>query len=289
MKRNLSVFLVVLALALSMTVIAVSATTDGLGRMIELGDAPDTVVSLTPANTEILFALGVGDKVVGVDAYSDYPPEAADVKSIVGDYAGPNLELIVSLTPDVVFASTNLQSDVIEQMEGLGLNVVCVEPTGYAEIADGIQLIADVMQVDAAPLLREMKAREEAALSTVDASEPKKVYFALSFGEYGNYSAGPGTFIDEMITMAGGVNVAAGTGMPWPEYSMEQLVLDDPDLIIVSAYAPGVAEELMNTEGYKDLRCVKEGKVYEIDANASSRPGPRIVEALESFVSLIGE
>lgn len=288
MKKILSLLLMAMLLIPGFALADISVT-DGMGRAVSFDSAPQTAVSLTPANTEILFALGLGDKVVGVDAYSDYPAEALEVGAIVGDYTGPNLEMIVSLKPDVIFASTTLQSDVVDQLEQLGLKVVCVEPTRYAEVYEGIQLIADVMDADASVLLHDMKAKEEAALAKVIAGESKKVYFALSFGEYGNWSAGPDTFIDEMITLAGGNNVAASTAVQWPEYSMEQLVLDDPDLIVVSAYAPGVAQELMESEGYKDLRCVKDGKVYEIDANTSSRPGPRIVDALESFVELINE
>ncbi len=290
-QKILSLFLAVL-LMLSCAALAEetpAAVVDGMGRSVEIPAQPQTVVSLSPANTEILFALGAGDKVVGVDASSDYPAEALEIDK-VGDYSGPNLEAIVALKPDVVFASTTLQTEIIDQLTELGVTVVCNEPTAYADIASGIQLVADVMGLDASELLASMEAAKAAALEKAVSGESKpKVYFALSFGEYGDWSAGSGTFIDDMITLAGGVNVAASSTEAWPMYSIEQLVADDPDVILVSDFMGdgSLIEALKNTDGYKDLRCVKEGRVYAVDANTSSRPAPRINEALEQIVAAL--
>lgn len=290
-QKILSLFLAVL-LMLSCAALAEetpAAVVDGMGRSVEIPAQPQTVVSLSPANTEILFALGAGDKVVGVDASSDYPAEALEIDK-VGDYSGPNLEAIVALKPDVVFASTTLQTEIIDQLTELGVTVVCNEPAAYADIASGIQLVADVMGLDASELLASMEAAKAAALEKAVSGESKpKVYFALSFGEYGDWSAGSGTFIDDMITLAGGVNVAASSTEAWPMYSIEQLVADDPDVILVSDFMGdgSLIEALKNTDGYKDLRCVKEGRVYAVDANTSSRPAPRINEALEQIVAAL--
>ena len=131
--------------------------TDGLGRTVEIPETVEKVVSLTAANTEIVYALGAGDLLVGADAYSDYPEEANDLPRM-GDYAGPNVELIAAAEADVVLASTTLQQDAIEKMEALGLNVVCVEPTGLDELYEGIALIAAVVGADPTPLLTDMQA-----------------------------------------------------------------------------------------------------------------------------------
>lgn len=290
-QKILSLFLAVLLLVSGAALAEETPTTvvDGMGRSVEIPAQPQTVVSLSPANTEILFALGAGDKVAGVDASSDYPAEALEIDK-VGDYTGPNLEAIVALKPDVVFASTTLQAEIIDQLTGLGVTVVCNEPAAYADIASGIQLVADVMGLDASELLASMEAAKAAALEKAVSGESKpKVYFALSFGEYGDWSAGSGTFIDDMITLAGGVNVAAASTEAWPMYSIEQLVADDPDVILVSDFMGdgSLIEALKNTDGYKDLRCVKEGRVYAVDANTSSRPAPRINEALEQIVAAL--
>lgn len=291
MKRRFLVLALSLMLIFSALAFAEETVTviDGMGREVAIASAPERVVSLTPANTEILFALGVGDKLVGVDSVSDYPAEVAGLP-IVGDYSGPNIEAIVAADPDVIFASTKLQADLIAELENLGYVVVCNEPDAYDEIIPGVQLIADVMGADSAGVIAAMEAEKDAALAVVTLREtPLKVYFAVSFGEYGDYSAGPGTFIDDMITMAGAVNVAGGAEYAWPMYSIEQLIIDDPDVILISDYMGdgSLIELLAATEGYKDLRCVQEGHVYAIDANTSNRPAPRINEALAQIVEAL--
>lgn len=255
--------------------------TDGMGREVKLDNIPEKVISLTPANTEILFALGMGDKVIGVDSYSNYPAEAANC-DIVGDYSGPNVELVTSLKPDVVFAGNGLQQEVIDQLTTLGLTVVCNDPTQYEDIYGGIELIAKVMGADAAAVTKSMRDKEAEIAAKVEGAPKVKAYFALSFGEYGDYTCGPNTFVDSMISMAGGENVAADAETAWPQYSLEQLVSKDPDVILVSG-DQSMADAFMAAEMYKDLRAVKEGKVFALDADTSNRPGPRIVEALEQI------
>lgn len=280
MKKLFCVALVALLLC-PMALAGSLNVTDGMGREIAFDKTPETCVSLTPANTEILFALGLGDQVIGVDNQSDYPEAAFAVENRLGDYYAPNIEAIVALAPDVVFASDKLQRDVIDQLESLGLKVVSNDPTNFDGIAPGIELIAQVMGADASRITGDIKAAKEEV--TV------KVYFALSFGEFGNYTAGPGTFIDEMISLCRGTNVAGYMPVPWPQYSMEQLIQDDPDLIIVSDYMGdgSLEQQLMQTPGYDALRCVREGHVYGIDANITSRPGPRIGEALRAISELM--
>ncbi len=264
--------------------------TDGLGRAVEVPESVDSVVSLTAANTEILYALGAGELLVGVDEYSDYPAEAAELPRM-GDYAGPNMELIAAAAPDVVFASTTLQADAITTLEELGLNVVCVEPTGLEELYEGIVLIAAVVGADPVPLLDEIQSAFDAAAADAQLSgDAPRVYFALSFGEYGDYSAGPGTFIDEMISMAGGVNVAADSEYAWPMYSLEGIVAADPDVILISDYGDGsAAEQFCALDGYGELRAVQEGHVYALTDDLISRPGPRVAQGFEQVVAALSD
>ena len=264
--------------------------TDGLGRTVEIPETVEKVVSLTAANTEIVYALGAGDLLVGADAYSDYPEEANDLPRM-GDYAGPNVELIAAAEADVVLASTKLQQDAIEKMEALGLNVVCVEPTGLDELYEGIALIAAVVGADPTPLLTEMQdAIAETAAAVPADMKPVRVYFALSFGESGDFSAGPGTFIDELIAMAGGENVAAGSEYAWPMYSLEGIVAADPDVILISDYGDGtVVEQFCALSGYGELRAVQEGHVYALTDDLISRPGPRIAEGFQQVVDALAD
>ena len=296
MKKLLSVLLA-LMLALSVTALADAAEaveeisfTDDLGRTVTLADYPERIVSLTPATTEILFALGVGDKVVGIDSSSDYPEEAASLE-VVGDYSGPNMEAIVAAEPDLVFASTYLSEDQLAAFENAELTVACCQKDAWDDIPAGIEMIAEAVGADAAPVLEAMeKEKAEALSAVVEREEPLKVYFALGFGEYGDYSAGPGTFIDALIGLAGGQNVVTDPANPWPSYSLEQLVLDDPDVILISDYIGDrttLVEQLSASEGYKDLRCVQNGQVYCVDDDTTSRPGPRVYEALKDIVEIL--
>ena len=170
--KKLLALLLILSLALSGAALAETtypfATEDMNGNAVTIEEQPDAVVSLTPSNTEILYALGAGDLLVGADAYSDYPEEANDLPRM-GDYAGPNVELIAAAEADVVLASTTLQQDAIEKMEALGLNVVCVEPTGLDELYEGIVLIAAVVGADPTPLLTDMQAAIAETASAVPA------------------------------------------------------------------------------------------------------------------------
>ena len=293
MFRKLSL---VLALVMALTLAAFPAASlaeaqtveviDALGRAVTVEGVPERIISLSPSNTEILFALGVGDKVVGVDAYSDYPEEAAAIENKVGDYAGPNVELIISLEPDIVFADNTLQQDAIDQLSELGITVVAVTGTTYADVPAAIQLVAECVGADAAPVLADMAATEAEALALVSGDEGKSVYFALSFGEYGDWTSGTGTFVDDMLTMLGATNVGAELGAGWMSISLERLLEVDPDVILV----PGdqaMADAFAATEAYAALTAVKSGAVYAVDANMSQRPGPRIAQALLEFAGIL--
>ena len=149
----------------------------------------------------------------------------------------------------------------------------------------------DLSHTIAAPLLAEMDASlaESAAIVPED-MEPVSVYFALSFGEYGDYSAGPGTFIDEMIAMAGGENVAGDSEYAWPMYSLEGIVAADPDVILLSDYGDGTTvDQFCALDGYGELRAVQEGHVYALTDDLISRPGPRIAEGFAQVVDALAD
>ncbi len=292
MKRFLS-WLLVLTVCLTLGVGALAQTypltvVDTAGNTVEIAAEPKTVVSLAASNTEILYALGVGDKVVGVDAFSDHPAEALENAAVVGDYNGPNVESILALDPDVVFASNYLQQEAIDALKAVGVAVVSVEATAYDDIIPSIRLVADVMGVSADAVIEKMNAEQAEALTLRDRCEGKTVYFALSFGEWGDWTAGDGTFIDGMLTMLGAKNIAAGLGVAWPQYSVEQLLEKDPDVILVSG-GEASAEAFCAFETYQALTAVKEGRVYGVDANTSSRPSQRITLALKEFAECIAK
>jgi iron complex transport system substrate-binding protein len=285
MKRILG-FLAALTLVLALCQSALAVTvTDMMGREVDVASA-QRIVSLTPSSTEILFALGLGDRVVGVDASSNYPPEAAAIEAKCGDYAGPNTELIVSLAPDLILAGDKLQTDVIAQLEGLGLTVLATEASTYEEIPQSIRMVAQVTGVDPQPLLDEMAAKEKTILDAVAGKPPVSVYYAVSFGDWGDYTVGPGSFIYGVLEKIGASPVTFDMPVPWPMYSLEQLVAKNPEVILLAADEARAAEFLVQS-GYKDLPATKAGRVYTVNTDMASRPTPRVLDAMAQMAEAI--
>ena len=295
MSHKLSVILsLMLALAIALCPICAMADSsesveviDALGRVVTIDSIPEKIVSLSPSNTEILFALGVGDKVIGVDSYSDYPEEAAAIENKVGDYAGPNVELIVSLEPDIVFADNTIQQDAIDQLDALGIKVVSVTGSTYDDVLAAIEMVAKCVGADATDVLGGMEATKEAAIAMIpEESEKPSVYFALSYGEYGDWTSGKGTFVNDILSMLGAVNVGSDLGEGWLSISVEKLLECDPDIILI----PGdesMVEAFKADATYAELSAVKNGTVYAVDANMSQRPGPRIADAIMEFATIL--
>lgn len=259
------------------------------------GNAPvnltnvERIVSLTPAGTEIVCALGGGELLVGVDASSNYPESVQDVE-IVGDYNGPDVEKIVSLEPDVVLAGNTLQQDVIDNLKAMGLEVVSVEATTFMEIPYAFELIGNIL--NAGPAAEELVSALNDAVAQAQETQPeeaKTVYYAMSYGDAGNWTSGPDSFIYTMIELTGGVPVPDDPSLPmWVEYPVEDLVAANPDIILVDS-SMGAFGDIAGQNGYKDLDAVKNGRTYEIDADIFTRPGPRIIDALNELSRILNE
>lgn len=262
-------------------------TTDFLGREITLTAVPEKIVSLTPSNTELLYALGLGGKVVGVDASSNYPEEAAG-KTVVGDYSGVNIELVVSLAPDVVFSSTALQADTIAALENAGIKVVASEAGTYAQLKESVSMIgtmggAEQTAVDA--LLHSIEAKE-AQLKALAGEVPVSAYYIVSYGEYGDWSVGPSSFIFDVLTMGGVELITKDMAFAFPQYSLEQLTAADPEWIINGAYGASL-EDLRAAQGYGELTAIKEGRFVSADVDKMNRPTERLLDEAISVVSQI--
>lgn len=261
------------------------SVTDVMGREVSITSS-QRIISLTPSNTEIIYALGLGDRVVGVDSYSNYPEEAALLMPKCGDYSGPNIEVIISLEPDVIFAGNKLQSETVDQLAALGLTVIAAEGSTYAEIKDSINLIAAATQADAQPLLTQMADQEAMILDAVKDKEPVSVYYAVAFGEWGDYSVGPGSFVYEILEGLGANIVTSDSPVAWPEYSLEQIIEKNPEVILLGA-DEARAQAIYEEAGYKDLPAVIAGRVYAIDPDMASRPSPRVMIAMARMAEAV--
>lgn len=260
--------------------------TDSYNRQVTIDKRPERIVSVAPNITEIIAALNAKDRLVGRTDYCDYPQDISSVESI-GSLMEPNIEKIVSLKPDIVIASSHFKKESLEKLEQLNVKVVVLN--GAETFEGAYETIEKVGQVigekeAAEKIVSDMKKKvEEVTAKVKDAPKPK-VYYVISYGKFGDYTAGKGTFIDEAIKMAGGTNI--GEDAEGWAYSLEKIVKNDPDIIICSKYFDTKAG-ISSTAGYKDLRAVKEGKLLEIDNNMLDRQGPRLAQGLEELAKLI--
>jgi len=259
--------------------------TDIKGKKVLLNNTPERIVSLSPTNTEIVFALGAGEKLVGVTSYCDYPEEAKQIDKI-GDFDNPNIELIKKMNPDLVLAGGYLQEDLMAALEGLNIPVASTEAAGVESIFDSIAMIGKLVgkETNAEELINNIKKDIEEIENKVKDAEKPKVFYLVWKDPL--YTAGQGTYLNEIIQIAGGQNVAAEVE-GWAQYSFEELLKQNPDLLIAAYHSTDEGmrkEDIMNDELFSKLPCVKDGKIHVMsDDNIVSRPGPRVVEAIREM------
>jgi len=263
------------------TPVAPIAVEDDVGNTVTLNAQPQRIISLAPSHTEILYALGLGDRMVGVTEYCNYPPEAAE-KPKVGGFSDVDLEQVVGLEPDLVLATSLHTAEVVPALQERGIVVFVADPQTVLEVLETIRTIGHITGKDQAAeaLIARMQERIDAVQATIgDAPRP------TVFWELGPelYTAGPGSFLNDLILMAGGENIAADADSPWPQLNLEAIVLKDPVIVVLADHNYGeTAEMVTQRPGWGNITAVREGRIIElIDDDIFSRPGPRIVEGLE--------
>jgi iron complex transport system substrate-binding protein len=267
--------------------------TDSLGREISLDGPAQRVVSLGPSNTEILFAVGAGSQVVGRDDFSNFPAEANDLPGVGGSMGDYDMETIVSLNPDLVLASELVTQDQVEAMENLGLKVyLLANPLDldglYANHTTVARLVGHEPEAEA--LNASLQERVAAVVENVAAAETTPVvFYEMDASDPAKpYTTGPGTFVDQLIGLAGGKNAAADVDSSWVQLSLEQVLVIDPDIIILGDANYGITiESVAARDGWQVLTAVKENQIFPIDDDTTSRPGPRLVDGLESLAKII--
>lgn len=261
---------------------------DDAGRSVTLKSRPLRIVSLAPSNTEILFALGLGDRVVGVDRFSNYPP-AATSKPKISNYSATDLEQVVATNPDLIVAAGITRADVIAAFESRGLAVVVLNPPDVDGVLANLTLVGQIADVnaEAARVRGALETRLAALTAKLRAATGKpRVFFELDPGQF--FTVGPKSFIDDLIARAGGANIAADAGTPYPKLSAEQIIVKDPEVIILGDEAAGATVESVKTRpGWAGISAVKSGRIVTIDADITNRPGPRIIDALEQLAMII--
>lgn len=258
---------------------------DDAGREIEIPSEPERIVSLAPSNTEILFALGLEEKVVGVTTYCDYPEEVKK-KEKIGDFANPNIEKMVSLKADIIFAAGGIQVPVIEEAEKAGISIFVVDPKTIDSLLDVLIRVGKATGADAAAneLVGDLKERVEKANEKVAKAEKKPTIFYELYNEP-LMTAGSGGLINDVIETAGGINIAAEIKEEYPQYSLEKLIADDPEIYVGSTGSMQSAEDVAKRPGWTKLTAINNKRVIVLDENLITRPGPRLIDALEELVN----
>lgn len=267
--------------------------TDDLGREISIEGIPQRIISLAPSNTEILFALGLGDRVVGVTEFCNHP-EAAIAKPKIGGFSTVDIERIVALEPDLILASSVHETKAIPVLEEVGLTVVALAPKTLDRVLANIVLVGEVTgrSQEATQLVTSLRKRIKAITDKTDSlpeSQSPRVFYVLWHEPL--MTVGSEARIHELIVKAGGINIAQDLTGDYPTISLEAVILANPQVIIAGS-GHGTGEDstfqFAKTERIlEDTDARHNNRVYKIDADLPSRPGPRIVDALEELARLI--
>jgi iron complex transport system substrate-binding protein len=257
------------------------------GNEVTLPKPPRRIVSLAPSNTEILFALGAGDRLAAVTEFSDYPSEAAE-RPRVGDLTGANLERIAAVSPDLVLAGNKIDAETLGLLRKMRIPAAVTEGSNFAETYRSIEEIGRMTGKTeaAAALVKDMRKKAAAIAARAKGASRPLCYYIVSFGDAGNWTAGPGSFIQEMIELAGGRNAGAALGKPWGLFQLEKLVALDPEILIAGKYS-GPLGRLTAEPGYSALTAVKRGRLAIVDDDLVGRPGPRLVLGMEQIARAV--
>lgn len=260
------------------------------GEFVEIKKVPKRIVSLIPSNTETLFALDAGDSVVGVSDNDDFPKEATEKEKVGGMEF--NLEKIISLKPDLVLAHSTLgeKADAgIKQLRELKIPVFVVpEAKSFEETYDVINQISIIVNKkdEAAKIIADMKTKVEDVQSKVKALDEQRTAFVETSNAPEIFTAGEGTFIQEMFDLLNIKNSATKSG--WYQISSEAIIKENPDVILVMYdYVPKIVEKVKKREGFSTINAVKNDRVVQIDEDKISRTGPRLAEGLEEVAKAV--
>lgn len=257
--------------------------TDEAGRKVRISQRVERVVSLAPNLTEIVYAVGAGNRLVGNTTFCNYPAEALSVAK-VGDTMQPNIESIIALRPQLVLVSTASQLEAFtKQMQQQNIPVYITDPHDLEGVFHTIQTLGDILGEGkrASDVVVELRSRAEAVNTAVKSREPIKVFYQASAKPL--YTAGRDSFITDIIKRAGGKSVTADVAGAWPKYSDESALASEPDAIIMASFDSMNRDGMVVADSLRNSPAAKNGRVYGINGDFLSRPGPRIVNGLEEI------
>jgi iron complex transport system substrate-binding protein len=257
---------------------------DGLGRPVSIKNNPQRIISLAPSLTEILFAIGLGDRVIGVTSYCDYP-ETAKTKEKVGDTLNPNLERIIALKPDLVVITTSSQlENLTRRLDQLSIPVYVSNPRTVREIVASIRSLGEATGADAQAtvLADEMERRIALVEKRVQALPALRVLYVLQTGPL--ITAGRKTFINDLINLAGGKSISGEESADYPQFSREAVIARAPEVLIAPAsHGEALVKEEDLKRDFAMTPAIKTNHIVWVNPDWVDRPGPRIVDGLEQL------
>lgn len=287
-KRTAALFLVISMCLILPAASAATTLTDDMGILVTIESPPQRIVSLSPSNTEVLFALGLGDRVVGVTEYCNYPDGALE-KPTVGGYSTVSIEKVIAIKPDLVLASYGNGEDLVENLRSLGYTVVALDPGTLGEVIHDIRLIGKATGADenATVLADRLQKRIDDVEARVNGVAERPAVAHVIWNDP-IFVSGTGTIQDELIRTAGGTNAFPGVE-GWKNIGIEDFIQANPDILIVNAGTgmgggeDAIAQFFINEPRFSKVSAIREDRVYIIDSDVVDRAGPRIVDALEIF------
>ncbi|URN93533.1 MAG: ABC transporter substrate-binding protein [Candidatus Pristimantibacillus lignocellulolyticus] len=259
--------------------------TDATNTEVTLTESPKAIVSIVPSETEILFAIGLGDNVVGVDEYSNYPAATADIEK-VGDFI-TNIEAVMALQPDIVLASSGMNGEAITKLREQGVLVYASNPATYDEVVAHINQLGVLLdaQTQAGEVTAEMNKVKEDIVAKVANVDPRKVYLEFDAG----YTMGSGTFLDDLVTIAGGINVV-NSQPGWFEVDAEAVITENPAVIIYPDFGEEQSSILAGIQarpGWDAIDAVKNNEMVMVTNDPLVRVGPRVAQGLSEIAAAI--
>jgi len=264
--------------------------TDDLNRSVSINKIPERIVSHVPSITETLFALGLGERVVGRSDFDDYPEEAK-LKPSIGNYFNPSIEKIVALDPDLVL--TDGHSKNIKQLDSLNITYLVIDPKDIDDIYKNIELVGKVTGVErkAGKLIDDMKNTVSRVQSQVNDAPKARVIYLIDATDLNNpWTVGPDSLVNALITMAGGENIAAKVPNTYAQLSIEQIIDFNPEIIILPGKhgtAFTAPQALKEHPAWQKTSAVKHDSIPIINADLVDRSGPRLVQGLEELAKII--
>lgn len=262
---------------------------DNTGSAVKIDGEPHRIVSLAPSITETLFALGLDKHIAGVSQFSNYP-DAAREKPRVGSYINISLERVVALDPDLIIGTSNgNKAELLAHLRQLGFPVLVTNPLSIEGI---FNTVMDIGETTGCPeraerLVASLRERVHAVTSRVAGLPVPRVFFQIGIDPI--VSVGPDTFHDILITLAGGHNIAVASSARYPRYSIEEVVAEHPDIIILSSMKRGEDFETVRSgwQRWSNVPAVRNGRIHIIDSDVTDHPSPRIIDGLETIAKII--